>query len=379
MTGREKIRAGLSVQGTEEFAAVVPYVGILLRDHIRDVTDGPWWGYASPDVEEQARWYEAAYRRLGLDWLELPRCRPAEESKHLHIEEKDGDPWLVDTRGGSRRRIEPPAVGGWPGSSKDLAPPQHPPETIEEVDERLPPPGTHSAQISFSLGTGDLADALLERLPELLPMGQVGSPLWSTFCLWGFEGMMTRVAERPDLVRHACERYTEYALRAVEEAADLGAEGIWIEECMTDMVSPRAYRNLNLPCLRLVTERIRQRGIASILYYCGDPKGKWDLLLDSGADALALEEGKKGFAIDIEDVVERVGGRCAVLGNLDAIGVLEKGIEAELRSEIGRQLRAGKRNNGRFVASLGSPVTPGTPVSRARLFCEMVREIGRHI
>jgi len=27
--------------------------------------------------------------------------------------------------------------------------------------------------------------------------------------------------------------------------------------------------------------------------------------------------------------------------------------------------------------SLGSPVTPGTPVERVRLYCKMVREMGR--
>lgn len=117
-------------------------------------------------------------------------------------------------------------------------------------------------------------------------------------------------------------------------------------------------------------------GLASIYYYCGDPTGKWDALLDAGADALALEESKKGFRIDIEDVVERVAGRCAVLGNLDAIDLLEHGSEAELRAEIARQIAAGRRNGGRFVMSLGSPVTPGTPVARVRRYCDLVRDLG---
>jgi len=96
-----------------------------------------------------------------------------------------------------------------------------------------------------------------------------------------------------------------------------------------------------------------------------------------GADALAFEESKKSFRIDIEDVVERVRGRFVVFGNLDAIGLLERGSDAELRQEISRQIAAGRRNKGRFAMSLGSPVTPGTPVGRVKLYCELVHELGR--
>jgi Fic family protein len=50
------------------------------------------------------------------------------------------------------------------------------------------------------------------------------------------------------------------------------------------------------------------------------------------------EESKKGFAIDIEEVAERVDGRMALLGNVDAIGLMEHGSDEELRAEIARQL-----------------------------------------
>ena len=57
-------------------------------------------------------------------------------------------------------------------------------------------------------------------------------------------------AERPDLVRYACRRYLDRALRAVEANAALGAAGIWLEECMTDLISPDAFAVLNVPVLR---------------------------------------------------------------------------------------------------------------------------------
>ena len=144
---------------------------------------------------------------------------------------------------------------------------------------------------------------------------------------------------------------------------------------MTDAVSPRAFARLNVPMLRLLAGEIRALGMQSIHYFCGNPSDRWDELLSTGADALSLEESKKGFDIDIEDVVERVQGRTALLGNLDAIGVLQDGSEDALRAEIARQLAAGRRNEGRFAMSLGSPVTPGTPLERVRLYCDLTHEL----
>jgi uroporphyrinogen-III decarboxylase len=47
-----------------------------------------------------------------------------------------------------------------------------------------------------------------------------------------------------------------------------------------------------------------------------------------------------------------------------------------LRAEIARQIAAGRRNGGRFVLSLGSPVTPGTPMERVRRYCDLAHELG---
>lgn len=145
---------------------------------------------------------------------------------------------------------------------------------------------------------------------------------------------------------------------------------------MTDMLSPALFREFNLPYLRAITDAIREAGMVSIYYYCGNPADRLDALLESGADALSLEEGKKGWEIDIARIAEATQGRMVLLGNLDAITLLEHGSEEALREEIRRQIAAGRRNGSRFVMSLGSPVTPGTSVERVRRYCELVRDLG---
>lgn len=378
MTGRQKIEAALSPDGTPEIPVVMCYEGIYIRDHWRELTAYPWWYQQSPDIERQVQWRRDVIARTGQDWFYLPRCTTRKQRDVLRIDDRADGVYQVGTLTGKEKRLEEPQIGGW-SPEGELAS-VHPPELVEtheEIDQRIPLPSPDDIQSLTTDGRGDLADELLKECgAELYPICHVPSPLWLCYSLWGFEGMMDMVASRPDLVEYACERYLYSSLHHVRVAAAFGAAGIWIEECLTDMVSPAAFERLNVPYVRHLVEAIRESGMHSIYYYCGDPAGKWQHLLSVGADALSLEEGKKGFSIDIQDVVAKVGRKCAVLGNLDAVGVLQDGSEGELRAAIEYQIAAGRNNDNRFVISLGSPVTPGTSVDRVRLYCEMARELG---
>ncbi|MGC8805696.1 MAG: uroporphyrinogen decarboxylase family protein, partial [Candidatus Ratteibacteria bacterium] len=173
--------------------------------------------------------------------------------------------------------------------------------------------------------------------------------------------------------------FVEIETGRVQHYISCGAELIWIEECMTDMISPSAFERFNLPYLKKLIDAIRVAGGKSIYYYCGNPWDRMDKILQAGADAIAFEEGKKNFQIDIEKVVDVVDGRCTVFGNLDAINLLPHAEERQLKQEIKRQLKAGVKNKRKFVMSLGSPVTPETSVERVRLYCDLSRKIREKI
>jgi uroporphyrinogen-III decarboxylase len=377
MTGHERIEAAFAPGGTPQTPAAICYEDIFIRDHWSELTRYPWWYAESPQMEEQLAWRREAFANIGQDWFRLPSFFSREEREDLRIEVRPEGVFRVSRSTGIAQRLQPPRVGGWRAvGGVESVHPQRLPQTREEVNALIPEAGELNVEAELAAGKADLAHALLQEFGQLFPICHVGSPLWLLYTIWGFEGLMTMIGDRPDLVEHACQRQLGHALNAVRWAAALGARGIWIEECLTDMISPKSFASLNLPLLQRITAEIRELGMKSIYYYCGNPAGKWELILSAGADALALEESKKGFRIEIEEVVERAGGRCAVLGNLDAIGVLEQGSDEALRTEIARQIAAGRRNGNRFIMSTGSPVTPGTPVERVRRYCELVRELG---
>ena len=378
MTAREKMEAAFSQSGTPEIPAVICYEGIYVRDHWEQLTRCPWWYQFAPDIERQLEWRRDVIERTGMDWSWLPALGSRSERANVSIESRPAGVFALDRRTGGERQLSEPPVAGWiPSKGLHSHHPDHLADTREKVDQCIPVEGEPDAKEGVADGRDDLARALLGGpAADLYPICHVSTPLWNCYSLWGFEGMMTMVAERPDLVEYACSRFLTLRKRAVRFAAGLGAAGIWLEECMTDMISADAFGSLNVPPVRELVREVQAAGMHAIYYYCGDPTGKWPHLFAVGADALSLEESKKGFEIDIEEAVDRAQGRCTVLGNLDAIGLLEHGADDELRVEISRQIAAGRRNGSRFIMSLGSPVTPGTPVDRVRLYCDLVHELG---
>ena len=373
MKGRARIEAAFHPQGTRTFGAVLCYESIFIRDHWDQLTDRPWWHGYSPDIDQQMVWRREVIRAIGQDWFVLPGFYSHLDRQDMWIQAEPEGIFMV--RGEAKRPLSKPQIGGWsPGAEVESIHPASPPTDKEAIDALIALPAGDPREV-LSDGRGDLAVALLAEFgQELYPIRHVVAPLWSCYQLWGFEGWMAMIAQRPDLVRHACQRFQAKRIHEIHEAAALGAAGIWIEDCMTDMISPRAFAQLNLPFLQELVREIRGAGMQSIYYYCGNPDSKWELLFAVGADALSLEESKKGFQIDIEEAAGRAAGRGVLLGNLDAIHLLEKGSDGELEAEIHRQLVAGRRHGGRFIMSMGSPVTPGTSVQRVRRYCQLVHD-----
>ena len=377
MTGREKIEAAFSDGGSAECGVVICYEGIYYRDHWDQITRCPWWYALSSDVEHQLAWRREAIANTPQDWFVLPVCASREDRDRYRIEVRGDDAWELDATTGEARPLERPPVSGAKIQQARESAGGPGPQTPEEIDAAVEVPAEFEREEFHRSGRGDLAELMLDEFGRrLFPIVHVPSPFWCLYYLWGFEGMMTIAATEPELARHACRRYLARTVHSLRRAAAMGARGVWIEECLTDSLSPAMFADMNLPLVRDVVEEIRSAGMKSIYYYCGNPNDRWEELFAPGADALSLEEGKKGWEIDIEEVVEKADGRCSVLGNLDAINLLEHGGEDQLRGETARQMSARRANGGRFVMSIGSPVTPGTPPERVRLYCDVTRELG---
>ncbi|MDQ1317607.1 MAG: hypothetical protein QG588_1260, partial [Candidatus Poribacteria bacterium] len=115
------------------------------------------------------------------------------------------------------------------------------------------------------------------------------------------------------------------------------------------------------------------QGLKAILYSTGYLIPILPKMCELGADALTIEEGRKGEPMDIGKVREIVGPKQCIFGNFDAENVLLKGTKEDIEREVKRQIDSAGRD-GAFVMCTGSPICDDTEPENVDAFIELTRK-----
>jgi uroporphyrinogen-III decarboxylase len=367
---REKMLAAMSGNLDGDFPVVVCYTGILLRDHWEQISTRPWWILEGIDLPGRLAVEEDFQEKLGPDWVTCVMARPRDWRENHEIRCEGGRVFVVDKTTGEKNEIHRPPQGG-----NKISMPQKP--RIESRRDARNLVEITEEKVFRENGSLDLVRLFKERFGrEKLLFSHVGTPFWSVLMSYfGLGGMLRGLFRMPDLIHEILGDITRAKIENIRAYSSEGVECFWIEECLTSAseISKTQYKDFVLPYTKRLIDEIRRLGGKSVYYICGDVRDRMDMVIETGPDCISLEESKKNFEIDIEWVDQEVDGRSCIFGNLDSIGVLQDGTREELRSEIRRQIDIG-RKHGKFVMSLGSPVTPKTPIERVREYINISRE-----
>ena len=369
MDARENLHAAFDGRA-RDCPAVLCYPTILVRDHWDALTDLPWWTYYHSTAEQLVKRWRDCLAATGIQWAPLPRAAAGDaERAQLEFLHDGGTHFLLNRATGEKKALSPPGdhLGTILGERSTV---------IRELDDiEIHVPSDHREQLESAFDDGRFRDALFVRaqMQDVFLYAQDSSVFYKASLYFTFEDFLTSFYDKPDLMHALLERLAQGQKERMKLFGRLGADAVWIEDLFGDMVSPEIYREFAAAYLEGTIETIRAAGMKSILYYCGNPKGRLETLLELRPDALAFEESKKGFTIDIGELAERIRGRVCLFGNLDSIGVLQNGDETALRAALEGQLAAARINDGRFVFCTGSPITPSTPVETVRRFFEYAR------
>ncbi len=230
---------------------------------------------------------------------------------------------------------------------------------LEDVEARLP---ILKCEELLARGDFELPRRVVADYGERYFLSTVlDTPFSSAYDLLGFQGLMLIQHDRPELLHRILERKVRQAQEEMAAWAAVGIHGVYVEEVFTgaDTISPRSYDEFVFAYNRPYFHHLRSLGLFSIHYVCGDVIPRLERIVGLEVDAIAVEESKKAFRIELEDVVERVAGRATVFGNIDTIRFGLHGTIEEMAQEVRRQAAVGARARG-FVVSTGSPFPPDT-------------------
>lgn len=383
MTARERFDAAFTrpnLTGTPSEVPFAPlYMGLYRAPHARRLylealrerltQDNPW----SPSDEEQLDFLVAVHQRtLGIfkvehDWLDI----------------SSGTPFPLFSRGTAHRcgeRVWWTTPDGREhevllevSPARDVWESMQPPESPEEIDRCIPLSSqTPQPDSWFHRFTERIAAQYRHR--QCL-VGSMGTPYWACYGLFGFARLMQNIVDAPKLVQYAAERFLRRAEDIVRYYRSIRCDCVFIEECLSsaDLISPRAYDECVFPTTRAVLDTIRKHGMRSVFYMCGDVMPLIDRVVELPFDALAVEESKKGFRIDIAEVRRILGTERTLFGNLD-VCLVRDGTSDRIAGEVRRQVDAAGRD-GHFVVSNGSPFTLDTPPEKIDMITEATRNL----
>ncbi|MFQ6039836.1 MAG: uroporphyrinogen decarboxylase family protein [Candidatus Poribacteria bacterium] len=371
MTSKEKMFAVMDGAEATEFPVVIPYLGIFLRDHWEEVTEVPWWAVRTGDIEANLQVAKDMQEKLAIDWIPADGGYSREWREKHEVKVRGKQPFIVDRETGQEWAIhrEPPGGTQTPVTTSRV-------HSIEDIDRMA---DIHPTEDRIKDGSLDYAAAVVRKFgDEYFIFASIGAPFWGLQGYFGFYEMMTNLIERPEWVKRLTERITVASLETLKAYAQIGIDGVWVEDCYSsaDLISLAHFRRFAAPYVKRQIELINELGMKSIYYFCGGVSDRLEDLVQMNPTCISLEESKKNFVIEIDEVDKIIAGRACLFGNVDAIGVLQNGSREIMATEIERQIEVARRS-GRFVMSLGSPVTPLTPTAKVREFVDLTRDIAR--
>jgi hypothetical protein len=310
---------------------------------------------------------QALYQAYGIfkqwpDWLDVSCGASRAWAERTRIVAEGGVLFYQDRLSGVRRPMHEVPI---PCGDAVLAPASSSLQDLWDTSAQLQCPDDVDAQLPVLS-----ADELLARgdfdLPRLVAADYgdryflatiLDTPFSDAYDILGFQGLMVIQHDRPELFQHLLQRKLDQTAQVMAAWAAAGIHGVYVEEVFTgaDVISPRSYDRFVFAYNQPYFERMQALGLLPVHYVCGDAVPRLERMCQYRVAAVALEESKKAFSIEIEEVVRRVAGRVAVFGNIDAVRFGLHATSDEMAAEVQRQARIGSTAKG-FVVSTGSPL-----------------------
>jgi uroporphyrinogen-III decarboxylase len=375
MTAKERMIKALHGEKPDVLPAVPAYLGLFLADfeqafymeqyrsRLRECGTDRYHMNHEEDTFFRAR---AIFQSYGIfkvkpDWIEVYQGISRAWTERLEIVRVGEQLYFEDLRSGKRVAMK---QARFPQDEAELSDENPAASDIldltgeikdsEDVDRLIP---IRSAAELLESGEMDLLRRVVNDYGDRFFITSIlDTPFSYVSDYLGFFGLMMTVHDRPDLLHYMLERQLAQTEEVMAAIAQTGLHGIYVQEVFTgaDVISPRAYEEFVFTYNKSYFKRMRELGLLPVHYVCGDVMPRLEQMAECEVAAIAVEESKKNFRIEIEEVVKRVGERVTVFGNIDAVHYGLYANTDEMAAEVNRQANLGARAKG-FVVSTGSP------------------------
>ncbi len=199
---------------------------------------------------------------------------------------------------------------------------------------------------------------------------------WGPFTLgaqlYGVEKLMKAAYKAPRQVEKVIDFAARMILRVFQPLVDkkiIELASIADPTASGDLVSRKHFEQFALKPLQTVTATLHAKGVRSLLHICGNTTDKLDLLTETGADCVSIDQ-KVTLAKAKEVFTEK---KCCLAGNIAPVHVLNEGKPDFVRQQCEQALAVGAPG-GAFMLMPGCDIPPTVPLENIQAFMKTAEE-----
>jgi len=219
-------------------------------------------------------------------------------------------------------------------------------------------------------------ERLVDQVGDEVPVGlTLGGPVSTAANLRGTERFMRDITRDPAFAHRLLEYALNITVPFVREAAKLPV-GFTIVDPVSSgsLISPAVYRDFAYPYQRrLIAEITAASGRRPVLHICGNTGKNWQLMADTGAGALSLDN-----VIDLAQAKRAVGERITITGNIHPTETMFLGTPSLVEENVKDCLRRAWDSPNGFILAMGCALPIDTPPANIHALVGAARDFGRY-
>jgi len=221
-------------------------------------------------------------------------------------------------------------------------------------------------------------EAVEEANGEIAVFGGLRGTFGFLFIAIGLENLSILMYDDPDLLQEIIEACDDYWTRLGLKLIETGCTALYIANDMgmngSTLISPNQLREFFFPSLKKQIQTWKNAGGKVLFHSCGNIDAVIDEIADMGIDAINNLQEHAGM--DIAAIKKRLGSKIAIVGNVDATGVMCQSDKKVIDNAI-RKVVDVAGQDGALVIATDHSFHEGIPTENVTYFIDKAKELGK--
>lgn len=171
----------------------------------------------------------------------------------------------------------------------------------------------------------------------------------------------------PEMLETLLDKVAEFSIHYIRAFKEAGADGVVMAEPLAGVISPALEQDLSAPYVKKIVEAVQDENFLVIYHNCGN----YAYLMTESFKENGCKAFHFGNSVDMEQMLQKMGGDFVVMGNIDPAGQFRNGTPETMREAV-MDLMERCSVYPNFVPSSGCDLPPVCAWENIRAFYETV-------